>query len=191
MSEHTDKHVGFKVDANVVELVDKQLGYGERSELLRRFMRQVAYGDGDDVTATDVEIERLKELRDEAKEDRRQADATIESCEDKIERLQEQRKHETSRQDKLDAAFSTVEQRLRTNGEYIHDTHWAIENIAEALKIPRSDVHVALKERNSDVPPHAFRKKHETEEPWMGMPKHLVDLPPAERADVPFTEGKM
>lgn len=127
---------------------------GELSEEVRDLFRRKAYGV--DSTQETTELERVEaELRDvrdrldDLRKERRRIDAEIETQESRATRLEERISRLEDRSDKFETAVNTLESLLldgaRVFPERVDDELDARRVIAE------------LKERNPDVPEHAYR----------------------------------
>lgn len=133
---------------------------GELSEEVRDLFRRKAYGI--DATSGNSEIDRLKaeltDVRDridDLRRERRKIDAEIESQESRATRLEERISRLEERSDKFDTVVDTLESML-LDGARIFP-----ERVDDELDSER--VIKELKERNPEVPDHAFRlaKPHE------------------------------
>lgn len=179
--EEERKKISFDIAADTIEILDARLEYGERSELLRTFLQELAYGGGADAkTPIEMNIERVETKIDEVNDKLKRLRTEKERLEQERERLYQRKKETATKGERLSTALSGVEANLR-GGINIDVDHVSIRNIAEDLNMSRKDVHDKLKERNPDVPPHAFEQRLHTDEEWDGLSESEQTLPPEER----------
>jgi len=182
------KHFGGEIPADVYDLMDKRLDYGEKSEILRTVAEQIAYGGGwDDRTAVDVQIEHTKARLAEKRDERREIDKQIEELENDLEELQREREHTQSREERLQASLVGIESDLRA-GKRISTDAAAVHGIAREFNLEPEGVIDRLKSRNPDVPDEAFQSPSAVNglqgRSWDGIDLRKRDLPPAEREEV-------
>lgn len=190
MSEDSDRDdwptIAFTAPPEDKELFDELTEHGEKSFLFRHFVRSYNESQGyDRRTAHDSRLEFLQEKLDEAKARRAQADADVQELEDEIELVRERRESVLTQQEEYEIALSTFERAFRA-GEFGHVDagHARIQELADEYRRRPDDVHDDLRDRNPDVPDHAFRAYQHVstlDGKFEGLPDDQVPLPPDER----------
>lgn len=189
------KLFGAQIDADTHEVLDARLEYGEKSRLIQDLANTIAYGgDWNERTPLDIQIENVEEKLARAREKRRKADAEIETYEADLQRLRDKRETKQTREEKIEASLVPVEADLR-EGKRVFPEHGAIQTIAREYSMAAIDVIDFLKERNPDVPDHAFEEpehvagesaassKNATGAGWGGVPPEERNTPPEKRAE--------
>jgi chromosome segregation ATPase len=133
---------------------------GELSEDVRDLFRRKAYGisgtsDNSELQQAKAEIANVRDRIDDLRRDRRKIDAEIETQETRAARLEERISKLEEKGDNFNAVVETLESMLLDGARVFP------ERVDDDLDAER--VISELKDRNSDVPDHAFRlsKPHE------------------------------
>jgi len=157
------KQINFTVEEGAYDRFDSKTEHGEKTEILRQRVYEVAHGQ--DV----AEKERVKDQLREKRNDRRELDREIQDMKNErdeldreIERLEERLDTLLEQDGEIDGALEVIESELH-DGVRIYDGHTQVKEAARIGDMEPNDVIDRLKERNPSVPDEAFRlaKPHE------------------------------
>lgn len=166
----TDKaQVNFTVEESAKELAKEKLEHGELSQRLRERIQQIAFGEELSKRAQKQErLEELREKKDNLRSDKREIEADIEDVEQEITRIEEQLDNLERREDKYETSLEMLEESLY-DGQRIFEEHGQVQKAAKLGEKEPEDVIAELKERNPEIPDHAFKQKLQSPEPWDGI----------------------
>jgi len=159
------KKVGFEVDKAAWETAMQKLEHGEMSERFREWVDSLAYG----ATASEKArvVERIRDLRRERDHLRSKRDAIERDITDTETKLSnaESRLDAISESDgRFEGSLDTIERMLLT-GTRVDVTHPQVRTAADMVDDEPEVIIDMLKERNPDVPEHAFRYAQPDEAP--------------------------
>lgn len=180
------KRVVAEVDEDAKEILDEKLAHGELSELIRDVVNTVAFGDGwDRRTVLDRRIEAKREDIEALRAKRRDINAKIETAENDLKTLQQKRERIETKDEQYAGALWSFEQSFRA-GEvgHIYPKHSRIHQLAEEYNKDREDVFDELRERNPDVPDHAFVEVGKADWKFTGLDESVVATPVDDRSEV-------
>lgn len=168
MSGDDRTQVHFTVDRNAKELAKEKLEFGELSNLLRDEVHRVAFGE--EISKREQLQERLNQLReerDELRSEKRQIETDIEEKETEIARVEERLSGLERKEDRYEATLEMLEETLLEGGRVFEDHGQVIKASKVGGKEPE-DVIAELKERNPNVPDHAFVEMFKDRTEWAG-----------------------
>lgn len=127
---------------------------GELSEDVRDLFRRKAYGvdgttDNSELERAKAELRDVRERTDDLRKERRRIDAEIETQETRAARLEERISKMEEQGEKFETVVDTLESML-LNGARVFPER--VDNDVDAERVINE-----LKQRNPDVPDHAFR----------------------------------
>jgi len=153
----TQKQVGFVVDKATYESAMERLEWGEMSERLRDTVVEIAFGA--DISKREKVRRRLEEVRkkrddaldqaDKLRSDSRQYNA-------RIAELEQTLSHLNDADGEYSGALQVIED-LLIMGARIDPEHVQVKRAAALQKVRPEQVIEDLKNRNSELPPEAFR----------------------------------
>lgn len=168
MTDDEWTQVSLRVKARDKEAAKDQLEFGELSEVVRRAIKQAAYGeDVADHDALKKQLERKRDKRDKKRKEARAAEAEAEELDREVMKLEERMSQKKSRESKYEGHLESLESHLRA-GENISVGHGAVSRAADIGGVPESEVIEELKDRNPNIPDHAFVDKIDTDQTWKG-----------------------
>lgn len=155
MSNDADEDVRFNVQMSrrLRNDAKRNTERGELSESVRKLFRRKAYGTAGTEQSTEIERKKaeLRDVRDtidQLRRKRRRIDAEIETKEQRAARLEERIAQLEERDDKFDTVVDTLEGSL-LEGQRVTPT--MVDDDLDAQAVIET-----LKDRNPDVPNHAF-----------------------------------
>ena len=184
MSNHDEKtQVHVEVSKDVKETAKEKLGHGGLSREIRDCLERIAFG------AELNKRSRLERRRDEleselrdARQERREIDARIETKEDRISGIDAKLSNLTKREDKYEAKLEELESQLREDGIRVFPSFPNVKRAASTGEVEPEGVVETLKERNPDVPEYAFKNGiNDYENDWEGVPEVEIGKNPDER----------
>jgi len=161
--------INFEVDRDAKELAKDKLDYGELSTELRETIHRIAFGD--EISKRERAHKRLAELREEKDSIRgtiRQKQTELEEVEDEIARLEERIDNLERREDKYEATLEMLEEILYA-GQRVFKEHGQVMKAAKVGGVDAEDVLEELKERNPQIPDHAFQQAMHSSKKWRGV----------------------
>jgi len=154
--------------AHLREAAKRNAERGELSKRVRELFREVAYGE--DIAENERKKQELAEVR-EKKDDLREQittlQAELENVERKERRLEEQIQADQAVEQQFETILETLEAEVR-DGANITEQRRSVKNASEIKGVEPSDVIQILKDRNPEIPSHAFLSPAETDETWLG-----------------------
>jgi len=135
---------------------------GELAKEVRKVFRRIAYGASsvDETSELDKTKAELREVRrqiDDLRRERGRIDNEIESQETRAARLEERVQSLESERDEIQQAIEMLENMLQ-NGERMFVKR--IKNAADVDGDTAAEIQQRLRDRNADVPDHAFDLSH-------------------------------
>lgn len=177
------KRVVAEIDAETHEILKRRLNHGELSEIIRDVSNTVAYGGGWDRTEViDRRIaEKESELRD-LREQRRDTDADIETLEDDLRDLRNEREEMQTEEEQFEGALWSFEQSFR-RGELGHLTEDdpRLADLANEFAKSREELYNLIRDRNPDVPDHAFKPAMAAKWRFTGLDDDEIGTPVEKR----------
>lgn len=183
MTDEDMKTMGAQVPSDTAQVVKQKLEYGEWSEYARRLAEVIAHGDADDErTPFDVAIEKKRQDLADARDERDKWQGRVDDYEREIERLKREREEYKTTQDRFEGAVWQLEQNFRA-GEigHLYASHTKIKNLGEQFDRDPDTLMDLLRERNPDVPDHAFKQLAYATDKFTGLPSDVVGTPVEER----------
>lgn len=168
MTDDDKTQVHFTVDRHAKDLAKEKLEFGELSSILRDEVRRVAFGE--EISKRERLQERLNQLRedrDDLRAEKRQIETDIEEKETEIARVEERLSGLERREDRYEGNLEMLEETLRQGGRVFEDHGQVIKAAKTGGKEPE-DVIQELRERNPDIPDHAFVSKLHSNKEWRG-----------------------
>lgn len=159
------KQAAFQVEEHVYEAAMSKLEHGEMSQLLRDYVKEIAFGE--DLSRREQIKRRLEQLRDE-KSDIRSEINRLQNEEEKVQRKISQNELRLDNVNDKDAEYRGA---LETISEYLQSgARVTIDNpqVARAAEIGDRSVGTVmgdLQEMNPEVPTDAFMEAANGEEP--------------------------
>lgn len=183
MSDPETKRIRAEVPAEDKEMLDEILEHGELTELLREVVGAVVEGDGyDRRTVYDARLKQVKRNIRDTRDRIDQLHRELERLENTRDRLQNERESVLTREEEWEAAFGEIERTFRAGDlGHVDNDHPRIEDLAKRFGRSAEDVHEELRERNPDVPDHAFKPAYRTTDRFPGLPESQVGTPAEER----------
>lgn len=169
MSDEDTARVTHLVPEHVRDAAKDKTEHGELSEHVRNLYRRIAFGE--DVAEHEtvrMELERVRDEKDETRRQIRELQSDLEAIERKEARLEEKLSQHTSRQDKYEGHLEALETQL-AQGAHISTTHPGVDRAANVGDVEKDEVITDLKERNPSVPDHAFVDAMNTNRRWNGF----------------------
>jgi len=159
------KQAAFQVEEHVYEAAMSKLEHGEMSQLLRDYVKEIAFGE--DLSRREQIKRRLEQLRD-TKSDIRSEITRLQNQEEKVQRKISQNELRLDNVNDKDAEYRGA---LETISEYLQSgARVTIDNpqVARAAEIGERSIGTVmgdLQELNSNVPQYAFEEPRDGEEP--------------------------
>lgn len=169
MSDDDHVRVNHRVPNHVRDAAQDKTEHGELSELVRNLYKRVAFGE--DVAQHDtvkLELERVRDEKDDVRRQIRELEAELETIESKERRLEEKLSKHNSRQDKYEGHVESLESQL-LDGTHISPSHPGVQRAANVGECDGEDVIDDLRERNPEVPDYAFEDMMHAEREWTGL----------------------
>ena len=181
MSEDTVTK-GAPIPAETAEVLGERLDHGEWSEYVRSLADILAYGDADTRTPFDAVIENKQDALSEARRRRDDINIQIKILEDELETLKRERENHTTKAEQFDGALWQLEQDFRS-GQFGHavEDQIKIKNLASKFGRSTEAIITLLRERNPDVPEHAFKPPAAVRKRFSGLEESRVSLPVEKR----------
>lgn len=170
--------IHVKVPRDVKDAVKDKLQHGGLSREVRDMCERIAFGaEVNKRSRLERQREDLEEDLRDAREKRREIDATIETNEERISAIDAKLSNLTKREDKYEAKLEELEGKLREDGMRIDPGRKDVSRAAQTGEVEPEGVIRDLKERNPDVPDYAFEDGlHDHEHNWDGVPADDRDL---------------
>lgn len=189
------KRIVVEVAAEKKAVLDELFGHGELTATYRDMTDRIIEMEGyDRQTVYDARIEQKQQELAHLREQRDGLDNAIDAITDEIHDLRSQRENVLTTEDEYRGALKAVEHDLRRLPDDRDDhaalrcvwpTHPRIETLADEYGRQPEDVHSDLRDRNPDVPDHAFTKGV-TGGNFRGFRDEQAQLPVEEREDAPL-----
>lgn len=173
------KLFGAQVPETVMDAIEARLGYGEKSEYIREFARHLAYGEYvDDRTPLDAAIAVTENRIATLEQERQEITTELDRLGDELDRLNDERQRYTNTESHLDAALIALEDDLR-RGMNVDPEAPRVDRVAREFDKTAEDVIDRLKQRNPDVPDHAFERAtpFSTTPDWDGVSPDAIETP--------------
>lgn len=168
MSDDDTVRVNHIVPRHVREAAQKKTDHGELSERVRSLYRRTAFGEDYDENATiKMELERVRDEKDEKRAKMRELRAELESLESKETRLEEKVSKHESLEQKYEGHLESLESALKS-GNSLSEKDARVEMAANTGECEPEEVIQTLKERNPEIPDHAFTQAVGSDE-WDGV----------------------
>lgn len=172
------------IDKEIAEKAEMRLEYGEKTEIIERVAEVIANRGLDERTPYDARIRQLKTQLREKRLERDEIQDEIDEMENEIETLVDKRERFESPEDKLEGALASLDSLLRRSGMHIHEEQVQVVDVAREHGLSAEQVVGRMKQRNPDVPPHAFSNPDDDQyfDDWYGFADgSKAALPPDER----------
>lgn len=166
-----DTRVSHRVPKHIRDAAQNQTEHGELSELVRDLYRRVAHGDASGgLDSVELELQRVRKEKDQLRGQIGELQNELKSLEQEETRLEEKLTNRRSKQDKYEGHLESIEADLR-GGMYLDDDNERLKRAGRAVGKPPQAVIEDLKERNPDVPDHAFEQAYKNpDKEWHGVP---------------------
>lgn len=169
MSDEFDDQINFQVSSDAKALARDELNHGELSERLRELVNKIAFGE--EVSERE-QLERhrdeLRQRKDKIRAEIRRKQADLDEIEQELTRIEERMDHLDTREDEYESKLEMLEQHLADGGHVFPDYN-PVANAANAGGVGPEDVIEVLKERNPDIPEHAFQPGYKANDRWRGF----------------------
>lgn len=148
--------------------------HGELSEKVRVLYESIAFGeDIGERSQIERELQSVRSEKDDIRKEIRELQADLESLEKREARLEERVSNLSSKEDKYEGAIEMLEEQLY-NGTRVDPNHGGVKRAAGLTDAKPEAVIKTLKERNPNIPDHAFKQKMYTSQEWNGMPEEAA-----------------
>lgn len=167
----SDDHVRVthRVPEHARDAAQSKTEHGELSDLVRGVYRRIAFGeDVDQHESVKMELERVRDEKDETQAKIRELQADLESLRTKETRLEEKLSEHTSREQKYEGHLDQLEAQL-LDGSHIPKSYNGVVQAAKEGEKEPEDVIDELKERNPQVPEYAFEEIQHAQYRWSGV----------------------
>lgn len=183
MPEHEMKQVMAEIPSEDKEMLDEILAHGELTELIREVVSSVVEGEGfNRRTVYDARIKQVTRKITDTRDEINRLHRELERLENTRDTLQQEREGVLTKAEEWEAAFGEVERAFRAGDlGHLDPGHQRIKDIARRFGKTPDAVHEELRDRNPDVPDHAFKQTMFVERRFGGLPESQVGLPVEER----------
>lgn len=173
MSDDKHKRVNHRVPEHVRDAAQDQTEHGELSELVRGLYRRVAFGeDVEQHETAKMELQRVRDEKDEKRSRIRELQTDLEALERKETRLEERVSEHQGRKQKYLGHLESIEGSL-LDGKNVWTGHGKVQRAAQVAGCDTDAVIEDLKDRNPEIPDHAFRSAMDADESWDGVDKEV------------------
>ena len=142
--------------------------HGEPTQAVRDVYRFLARGFPLEDAVGMTRIERVRRVRERMESEVESMTDEIAELESREAALRERVEHAADRREKFEARMDELETNLR-DGMNVFPDHSLVESTASVSDLTPSEVIGLLRERNPDVPDHAFVKVTESSHAWRGV----------------------
>lgn len=169
MSDDDHVRVGHRVPKHVRDAAQASTEHGELSEMVRSLYRRVGHGDAEGgADSVAIELERVRAKKDDLRDEIKTLQTELQTLEQQETRLEEKLTKHRSRQDKYEGHLESLEQQLR-DGTRVFGELPSVKRAASTVGKSEEEVVYDLKDRNPDVPDHAFESGLHSTETWEGV----------------------
>lgn len=156
------------VPEHLREAAKRNSEHGEISERVRDVLREIAYGENiAEHERKKQELAQTRQKKDELRNKLTEIQAELENVERKERRLEEQIEQSQTTEQEYKTILQTLEAEVR-DGANITVQRRSVKNAAEIKGIEPEEVVGELKDRNPEIPEHAFQPPRESDRSWLG-----------------------
>lgn len=159
--------VSHLVPENLRDLATERTDYGGLSELVREAYRIGAMGTEAGKRRMRYELRRIRQDREHLEARREDIDEELAELAEHESRIEDELEDSRRYEEVIEDRFEEVEAKIR-EGRAVFPGHSDIADLSALASITESEVIERLKERNPDLPEHAFEDQRFADRSWEG-----------------------